>query len=264
MANSDIPTTPPVDSVHRALILLTALRDGGVLGVKDAAELLGVVPSTAHRLLSALCFDGYAVQDSQRRYRLGPEFRPDEARPINIGDLRICVRPLIEDLSRRFGETVHVWVRQGPLLRWVDGVEGSAPSHVSPDRWDKVPAYASAAGKALLSELTNRQLEDVFAQGLPPARASRIGSLRSLKRHLAAVRSRGYAISIEESAQGVDGVAVCAKDAYGRPVFAISLAIPSSRFDRTSLPEYVDALRIAVERTENELAQLAGSSAPGT
>ncbi|MGV9672067.1 IclR family transcriptional regulator [Gordonia sp. NPDC003504] len=253
-ARDAVGAHPPIESVHRGLVLLKALRDGQTLGVTDAAELLEVAPSTAHRLLNALCFDGFAVQDRERRYRLGPEFRPDESRPIKIGDLRAAVRPAIEDLGHSMGETVHVWIRQGPLLRWVDGVEGAAPAHVSPDGWDRVPAYASAAGKALLSELTNRQLEEVFAAGLPPARSSRISSLRSLKRHLGSVRSRGYAISIEESAQGVDGVAVSAKDGYGRPVFAISLAIPSSRFDRSALPEYVDALRIAVERTESALS----------
>jgi DNA-binding IclR family transcriptional regulator len=249
VANSE----PPIDSVHRALILLGRLRDGATLSVKDAAEELQVVPSTAHRLLNALCFDDFAVQDRDRHYRLGPAFRPDESRPVELGVFRNAVRPVIEDLSAEFGETVHVWVRQGPLLRWVDGVEGTAPAHVSPDRWDRVPAYASAAGKALLSELTNRQLEEVFASGLPPARASRITNLRSLKRHLSAVRSRGYAISIEEAAQGVDGVAICAKDPCGRPLFAISLAIPSSRFDRAELPRYVEALNAAVQRTEENL-----------
>ncbi|MBM7280059.1 IclR family transcriptional regulator [Gordonia rubripertincta] len=261
MANSDPDpgpagdpaSVPPIDSVHRALRLLKSLRDGETLGVKEAAEMLDVAPSTAHRLLNALCYDGFAVQGRERRYRLGPEFRPDESRPLSIHDLRTAVRPAIEDLGAELGETVHVWIRQGPLLHWVDGVEGTAPTHVKSGGWDRVPAYASAAGKALLSELTNKQLEDVFATGLPPARSSRISNLRSLKRHLTAVRSRGYAISIEESAQGVDGVAVCAKDSLGRPVFAISLAIPSSRFDRTALPEYVDSLRIAVERTEDAL-----------
>lgn len=251
MANSG----PPVESLHRGLLLLKELRDGRVLGVKDAAELLGVAPSTTHRLLTALCYDGFAVQDRDRHYRLGPEMRPEQVRGMDVGEFRTLVHPVIERLSRVAGETVHVWVRQGPLLRWVDGVEGTAPSHVAPNRWDRVPAYASAAGKALLSELNNKQLEQVFADGLPPARASRITSLQSLKRHLNAVRTRGYALSIEEAAQGVSGVAVCSKDSLGRPLFAISLAIPTSRFDRARIPDYVEALRYAVEQTEEVIGQ---------
>ncbi|MFJ9392986.1 IclR family transcriptional regulator [Nocardioides sp. NPDC101246] len=249
MANS----TPPIESLHRGLVLLKELRDGRILGVKEAAELLGVAPSTAHRLLTALCYDGFAMQDRDRQYRLGPEMRPEQVRGRDVGEFRTLIHPVIDRLSRTVGETVHVWVRQGPLLRWVDGVAGPTPSHVETDRWDRIPAYASAAGKALLSELNGKQLEEVFADGLPPARASRITSLNSLKRHLNAVRNRGYALSIEESAQGVDGVAVCSKDALGRPIFAISLAIPSSRFERGKVPDYVAALHDAVEQTEEAL-----------
>lgn len=250
-------SAPPIESVHRALVLVKELRDGRVLGVKGAAELLGVAPSTAHRLLTALCHDGFAVQDRDRQYRLGPELRHEQVRGMDVGEFRTLVHPVIERLSHEVGETVHVWVRQGPLLRWVDGVEGPAPSHVAPDLWDRVPAYASAAGKALLSELNGKQLEEVFAEGLPPARSSRISNMQSLKRHLHAVRTRGYALSIEESAQGVDGVAVCSKDALGRPVFAISLAIPSSRFSRAQVPGFVVALRYAVEQTEEALGNRA-------
>lgn len=250
-------STPPIESLHRGLVLLKELRDGRVLGVKEAAELLGVVPSTAHRLLAALCYDGFAMQDRDRQYRLGPEMRPEQVRGRDVGEFRTLVHPVIDRLSQAVGETVHVWVRQGPLLRWVDGVAGPTPSHVATDRWDRVPAYASAAGKALLSELNGKQLEEVFADGLPPARSSRITNMQSLKRHLHAVRTRGYALSIEESAQGVDGVAVCSKDALGRPIFAISLAIPSSRFERAKVPDYVEALRYAVEQTEEALGTTA-------
>lgn len=249
---------PPIDSVHRALVLLKQLRDGASLSVTSASELLGVAPSSAHRMLNALCYDGFAVQGRDRHYRLGPAFMPEADAAMNLEQFRCLVHPVIVELSREIGETVHVWVRSGPVLRYVDGVEGDRPAHVPADAWDRVPAYASAAGKALLSELNNKQLEEVFAAGLPPARASKITGMKALKRHLAAVRQRGYALSFEESAQGVDGLAVSAKDPLGRPVFAISLAIPSSRFDRDAIPGYIDLLRGAVERTEEALAAQRG------
>ena len=44
----------PVESVDRALQLVSILRDEQVLTVTHAADLLGVAPSTAHRLLAAL------------------------------------------------------------------------------------------------------------------------------------------------------------------------------------------------------------------
>lgn len=240
--------------MHRALVLLKALRDGEVLSVTDAAARLEVVPSTAHRLLSALCYDGFAEQDRDRRYRAGPQLWVDRPARASIEELRDRVRPAAVELSRVMGETVHVWVRRGALLRLVDGVPGSRPRHVRSDRWDRVPAHTSAAGKALLCELNNRQLESVFSDGLLPGRPAGITTLRALKRHLAAVRRQGYALNLEESTRGVDGVGVAARDRRGRAVLAMSLAIPSTRFDRAVVPEYVGALYDAIGAAEGLLA----------
>ncbi|MEH1017173.1 IclR family transcriptional regulator [Micromonospora sp. CPCC 206060] len=254
MANAD----PPIDSVHRAFVLLKALRDGEVLSVTDAAARLGVVPSTAYRLLCALCFDGFAEQDRDRRYRAGPQLRTAEPVHGSVEELRQHVHPVVEELCSLVGETVHVWVRQGALLRLVDGVPGTRPRHVSSDQWDRVPAHTSAAGKALLSELNNRQLDLVFSGGLLPSRSTRIITLQALKRHLATVRRRGYALNLEETAQGVDGVGAVARDGQGRPVLAMSLAIPSIRFERAMVPEYVDLLTDAIRATEGLLATRGG------
>ena len=53
--------TYSIEAVDNALQLLQLLRDGGALRLKDAAEELGVAPSTAHRLLAMLVYRGFAV-----------------------------------------------------------------------------------------------------------------------------------------------------------------------------------------------------------
>jgi len=50
--------TYSIEAVDNALQLLQLLRDGGTLRLKDAAEELGVAPSTAHRLLAMLVYRG--------------------------------------------------------------------------------------------------------------------------------------------------------------------------------------------------------------
>ena len=72
----------PVESVDRALVLLTALRDGEVLSVTDAAARLGVAPSTAHRLLTSLVHRDFAFQDRDRRYRRGPALLAPRSEPL--------------------------------------------------------------------------------------------------------------------------------------------------------------------------------------
>jgi len=246
---------PPLDSVHRALMLIKALRAGRSLAVKDAAELLEVVPSTAYRLLVALCYDGFASQDGDRRYRAGPEIASRHQGTFSPGQLRIVLRPAIEELNRTLNETIQVWVLKGPRVSYVDGLESTQPLSVRTGVWDLVPAYSSAGGKALLAELGRTELDSIHADGLIPWRSARITTLQSLKRHLVTVRQEGYALNQEEAAQGIAGIAACVKDPAGYPVAAISVAIPSIRFNRKRIPEYAEALRAAVVVAETEIAK---------
>lgn len=253
MRNDD--QTPPLDSVHRALQLVLALRAGKSFAVKDAADMLEVVPSTAYRLLAALCYDGFASQGRDRRYRAGPELAGAHADSYSPGQLRMLLRPAIEELNRILNETIQVWVLNGPRVSYVDGLESTQPLSVRTGVWDLVPAYSSAGGKALLAELGRAELESIHSGGLIPWRSARITTLQSLKRHLVSVRQDGYALNLEEAAQGISGIAACAKDPAGYPVAAISVAIPSIRFSRKKIPEYAEALHAAVTFAEKEMAK---------
>jgi len=64
-----------LESVDNALRLLQMLRDVGGLRLKDAAEELGIAPSTAHRLLAMLVYRAFAVRTADRRYVAGPLMR---------------------------------------------------------------------------------------------------------------------------------------------------------------------------------------------
>src|SRR5258708_33978546 len=71
-----------VESVDNALRLLQMLRDLGVLRLTDAAQELGIAPSTAHRLRAMLVYRGFAVQHEKRGYHPGP---PTLAGPAHRG-----------------------------------------------------------------------------------------------------------------------------------------------------------------------------------
>lgn len=251
MRNSE--QQPPLDSVDRALKLIVALRNGEVLSVKSAAERLNVVPSTAHRLLAALCHGGFAMQNRERLYRAGPELAAWSEASRSISHVRQIVRPELETLVGILDETVQVWVLEGPQVRYVDGVESDQTLRIRVGMWDQVPAYCSAGGKALLAALSNSEIEQLHGGGLPPWRSTRITSVIALKRHLATVRQQGYATNIEEAAQGVNGIGVAVLDRQGRPVVAISAAIPSIRFSKEKVAACSSALLAAAHAVEKRL-----------
>lgn len=240
--------------MDRALRLMTLLQSGQAVTVTSAAQHLEVVPSTAHRLLGALVRRDYAVQDAQRRYVAGPALIGGPT-SITIGALSAAAAPYLKELHDTFDETAHVMVLEGPWIRFVDGIESSKALRVSVRSRGTMPAHCSAGGKAMLAALNRRELDARYQEGLPDWPSAKVHSLPMLHKDLDDVRRRGYGINIEETEPGVSGVAAAVVAPSGRPIAALTLAVPSSRFHalgpdragRTTMAT-ADRLSIALQR----------------
>lgn len=243
-----------LESVDRALQLILLLRDGEPISVTTAADHLGVVPSTAHRLLGALCHRGFAVQTRDRLYRAGPELIATVGGEIQQATLRRAARPALEWLTDTVGETAQLMVLKGQNIEFIDGAEAGGVLRVAARIGDQMPAYCSAGGKALLAEVGDDEVDTIYHNGLPPWRTARITDLDALKTHLANVRKAGYGVNIDETESGVCGIGVCVRDGKHRPIAALTIALPSTRFDRNDLRRYVDSLRSAAHTVEDNLS----------
>ncbi|MCG2621178.1 IclR family transcriptional regulator [Arthrobacter sp. I2-34] len=247
--------TSPVESVDRALLLLLLMRERGPVSVKTAAEHLAVAPSTAHRLLSALAFRGFVSQDRERRYRLGPALMDRSMEPFSISRLREYARGPLLELHSRLGETVQLMVLRGGNIQFIDGVESESSLRVGMRIGDQMPAFVSAGGKAILAQLSNAELEELYRNGLPAWPTSRITTMAMLKRSMTKVRRAEFGTNFEETEQGVSGVGVSIGDVTGRPVAAVTVATPSIRFRRVDMAVHVAALRQAAASIEERIAQ---------
>jgi DNA-binding IclR family transcriptional regulator len=235
-----------LDSVDNALRLLLMLRRDGVLRVTRVADELGVAHSTAHRLLASLRHRGFVVQDSARAYRPGPASAELGSAAYVLG-LAPLVREHLEQLKADVGETVHLVVRSGTLVRFIDGVEGTQVLRVGSRTGMVLPAHHTSGGKALLAALPDAELADLYSDD--PARAA-------VLREAATTRRRGYGLNVEESERGVVALGVCVHDAGRRPVAAITLAAPTARFRRKEMVAVLPALRAAADRIDADLATI--------
>lgn len=248
------PEESPIESVDRALVLLNLLRGQGSVSVADAAVHLGVAPSTAHRLLNALVFRGFARQNHLRRYLVGPAFIRPLRSPVLAG-LREAAQPALEHAHAQTGETVQLMVLRGGNILFLDGIESPRGLRVAMRLGDTMPAFTSAGGKALLSGLPNRELEEVYRAGVPDWPTATIHSLTTLKRRMTRIRRDGYATNLEETEQGVIGVGVAAVDFTGHPVAGLTTATPSIRFTRADVPRHVEVLQTAATILERRLVE---------
>jgi IclR family acetate operon transcriptional repressor len=236
-----------LDSVDNALRLLLRLRQDGVLRVTQVADELGVAPSTAHRLLASLRHRGFVVQDAGRAYRPGPACAELGSAAYVLG-LAPLVRDQLERLNAEVGETVHLMVRTGRQVRFIDGVEGTQVLRVGARTGMVLPAHRTSGGKALLAELPGEAVAALYHDGEP--------SVDALRRELATTRRRGYGLNVEESERGVVALGVAVHDAAGRAVAAVTVAAPTARFRRQDLVGVLPALRATADAIDDELATI--------
>lgn len=245
-----------IESVQRALILLRILRSGETLSVTAAANALDVSAATAYRLLATLRVEGFAVQLADRRYRRAPEGRRRPAAEMNRVIFNRAIKPVADRLADDVGDTVLVWARDGAVLKLVYGVDGRGADAVPRERFQSLPAYATAAGRVLLAEMPNRELEDLHREGLIPWRESKITSIVALKRRLQVVRRLGFETTFEEAIQGTAGLAIAIHDYWDRPVAALAIAAPLNRIAPRRLDELRSRLDEAGAEAERRLREL--------
>lgn len=253
-----------VGSVDSALHLLSAFRDHPSLAVKESAELLGVAPSTAHRLLSTLQANGFVTQDPvTRRYGPGPALLGVALASLRRVDVRRVARPHLAALSVETRETVNLAVPEGATVRIIDSVEGSEVVRVSARTGEVVPAHLSAAGKVLLAGLRDDEVLRLVPDAQLLGGGGAPGSRQELLAELADVRRQGYATSYEESARGLAAVGVGVRDARGRMLAAISVSVPAERLQPERVEVIAAAVRHRAARIEEELGTQALLGAAG-
>ena len=230
------------DRVLAVLKQLAHYPDGA--GLEELTRAIGSPKPTVHRALGALRRAGLADQDARGRYVLGDEFlrmafAHHEARPEHVR-----VRPVLEALATRFGETVHYAV--------LDGVEVVYRAKVDPPTGavrltstigGRNPAHCTGVGKALLAHrlLTRQEVAD-WAGGADLVRRTPRTSVTvdELHRALEESRRRGFATDDQENEDGVNCLAL--------PVYLTSPVTPSGAVSvsalayRTPLSALVDAV----------------------
>jgi DNA-binding IclR family transcriptional regulator len=218
-------------SVENALRLLQLVTERQALRVSEAADLLGVARSTAHRLLSALRRSDFLMQDKPNgAYRPGPALHAIGMAAISRIDIRRIGLPALEQLRNATRETSSLAILEGTMIRFIECCEGSSEVRVGNRVGLVRHAHASSAGKAILAAMPDSELVRRYPdEELPAPTPNSITSRRQLLGELALVRRQGYALNWEESSDGVAAIAVALLDPANAPLAAISVAIPSMR-----------------------------------
>jgi IclR family transcriptional regulator, acetate operon repressor len=250
-------------SAERALALLTSFDDSRPeQGVTELARSIGVHKSTASRLAAVLERAGLLARHG-RRYRLGVETVRLGALALRSFDFAASMRPAMEKLSQRTGETINLAVPDGWGILNVAEVPATFILSCS-SGWigRRTRPHAVANGKVLLAHgaiPVSRQLDRYTEQTITDPRA--------LEAELAAVRVQGWAAASGELEDGLVAVAAPVFDAAGTCVAALSVSGPAFRLRPESLAELGQLCASCAEPAHYYLSpgsQPAGSVPPGS
>lgn len=240
----------PITSVDNALRLLLMFREGRLIRVAEASESLGVVRSTAHRLLAMLQYRGLVRQDPETKaYAAGPALLDIGLSAVRQFDIRQYLHPYLERLSHEVSETVHLMILDGAAALFIDSVEGPRAVRSAARVGRSLPAHTTACGKVLLAELPPAQLAILYpTETLVGGTSESLQTRKQLLRELEMVRNQGYGTNRGESEPDIAGVAVLVRNAFGESRGAIGVSGPRERLGEAVVPGVVGkARRIVVE-----------------
>jgi DNA-binding IclR family transcriptional regulator len=250
-----------IQSVDRALRILTVLQGARRMSLGEIAAALGLPPSTVHGIIRTLLAHGMVQQERDSlRYRLGPATLRLGNVYLDTLELRSRVAGWSAELARRTGFAV----RTGVLLLGDVVVVHHEPrpdgTRQMPEVGIVIPAHACALGKAMLAYDA-----EAVAQVLAGPRRSMTGETvtekAALETQLAEVRATGIATEAEEAVLGECGLAAPVADASGEIAGAIGLVVASGEWPVK--PSALDALRDTARAVSRELgAQVWPPAAP--
>jgi DNA-binding IclR family transcriptional regulator len=174
--------------------------------------------------------------------------------PVETG-LRELAEPFLNDIHAATRATVHLAVRDGDEVLYLDRVTGGTSVPVVSRIGSRLPLHSTGVGKVLLAYASEATQQSVLGRPLARMTSQTIVDPDILREQLGIIRTKGYATTEQEMTAGACSIAVPvfapAKD--GRPIEAIAalgVVVPTLKRDRARL---VAAMQVAARGIERSL-----------
>jgi DNA-binding IclR family transcriptional regulator len=246
MANEGPQSRTKAKSAGRALDILEILaRERHGLTFTEVAILLKYPKSSLHELLGLLTERSFVDLDpATRRYSLG-------VRVWEVGQAYVRHRQIVdvaleqmEKIVASLNETVQLAILDRTDNVYLAKVDCTHPLRLQTDVGKRFPAYATALGKVLLSQLPHDEAaRRLRALQLHALTRRTIVDVDELLRQLGRTRSQGFGVDWEEGMDGLRCVAVPIRDHDGT-VAALSVSVPVFR---ASNDQMISAIRLLAD-----------------
>jgi IclR family KDG regulon transcriptional repressor len=229
-------------SLQKALrILLYMGQANPNTGIGEIAKELGLNKTTVYRLLTAMERFGLVEKTPVgESYRLGLKLHELGAKAVESRSMRVEAHPLLVELARKSGESVHLAVPGPRGAVCLDHVESNTMFMVRTPIGSTFEPHCSAIGKAVAAFLPEEELDTLLsAHTWNKYTVHTRTSPADIKKDLQQVVRRGYALDRQETEIGISCIAVPVHLPFGRGIAAVGLSGPTNRLRGKALTDKI-------------------------
>ena len=146
-------------------------------------------------------------------------------------------------------------MRTGDTVRFLASVECGQALRVGSREGMVFPAHRTTAGLLLLADLSDEELDEVYAAERYRDRPAERPDADGLRVELRRLRQNGFAVNRGRSERGLTAVGVPVRDRAGGVLAGLSVSLPSVRYDPVRLRSLVATLESAAHALERDLAE---------
>ncbi|MER7379864.1 IclR family transcriptional regulator [Streptomyces lanatus] len=227
-------------SVTRSLRVLEAVAQHQPVTVGELTKIFGLPKSTLQRTLVTLAEAGWlrASRKDTTRWEIGARVLAVRPAALQGSSLFAAAREPMIRLRDAVNETIHLSVPDAlQCMVVVDRVDCDQAVRTFHTIGDTSPLHATAVGRAILTHLPKRDVEELIAAGLERFSDTTPVEPDELRAELDRIRTDGYAVNRNQYRPGVCAVAAAVLDEDGTPLAAVAVSMPEARYDGERTPK---------------------------
>lgn len=237
--------------VRLALQIIEEIASHQPIGTSELARRLKLSKTTVHRSLASLREAGWIEQsdESRKSWMLSIRALVVGGRSVDSrGGLRRVSIPVMEDLRRSTGETIHLLVHYRSYVVLIERLDGIKPVRVFNPFGGRAALHRTSSGMAILAHLTRQEQNAYISELRAGTRKRSAINTTKLRDELDLVGQRGFAINLGQNLPNVNAVGAAIFDSRNAPIAAITVSAPSERMTSTKCITYGPLVSDAARR----------------